>query len=258
MLSSSSLFASVQNPSILTILNDPARANMYELLAKQMGVQVFHAEGALHALTQLERTKVHAIICDAQMPDMTGAEFCSIVEGDAITRRLPVYLIPNSAQSLSTATWYTSVAAGPEILSRVFRQLGLDQKTYPIPINSEIKPQLDGAVNPFTLADFLNWVAELGFSGHWMVTVKPANGGAHTGHIAMNAGKIIYAEFGGCAGKKAILMLLKNIDHHTQSEFSFFRSEPIELTETSEFTQSTARLLIEMAVDFDEDQVRAS
>lgn len=57
---------------------------MYEHLSSQVGVQVVHAEGALHALTQLERTRVDAITFDAVTPDMTGAEFCSEPEPDKV------------------------------------------------------------------------------------------------------------------------------------------------------------------------------
>lgn len=244
-------------PAVLTVLNDPARAAMYEYLAGQAGVTVYHADGALHALTQLERTPVDAIICDSQMEDMTGAEFCSVIEGDSQSRNLPVYLIPQPDES-ANAKRYVSVAAGPEVLARAFKKLGLDAGRYPIPMNAKVQPQLDGHLGPFNLADFLNWVAELGFSGHWLITVRPDSGGQHTGHIAMSKGKVVYGEFAGRAGKKALLSLLRSIEQHRVTEFRFYQSGDLDLGQTPEFTQSTARLLIELAVDLDESSVKSN
>lgn len=245
----------VTDRALLTVLNDPARRAMYELLAQQAGVRVVQAEGALHALTQLERTKVDAIICDASMPDMTGAEFCSVIEGDHSSRNLPVYLIPSPSADEDSRK-YVSVTAGPEILANAFRKLGLDHSRLPAPLNSSAQSQLDGSVQPFGLAEFLNWVAELGFSGHWLIYIHPKVGGKHTAHIAMNRGKVVYAEFGGRAGKQAILHLMRHIERHPQAEFRFYQSEDLPLGQTEEFTQSTARLLIELAVDLDESSVK--
>lgn len=243
-------------PSMLTVLNSPERAAMYGHLAAQMDIQVIHAEGALHALTQLERTPVDAIICDAQMPDMTGAEFCSVVAGDQAQSRLPVYLIPSPAAGAEDHHFLT-LPAGPEVLARAFRQLGLDMARSPVPLNTRITPELGGHLGTFGLPEFLSWVGELEFSGHWLITTRPGGGSQRTAHLAMNRGRVVYAEFGGLSGKRAILSLLRFIERHGATEFSFYRAPEIQLHSTGEFTQSTARLLIELAVDLDESSVPA-
>lgn len=244
--------------SLLTVLNDPSRSAMYQLLAEQSGVNVIHTEGALHALTQLERTRVDAIICDALMPDMTGAEFCSVIEGDRQSRNLPVYLIPSPSDG-EDGRRYVSVTSGPEILANAFRRLGLDGSKLPAPINLNARPQLDGHLRPFGLPDFLNWVAEMGFSGHWLIYVHPKAGGKHTGHVAMSKGKVVYAEFGGRAGKQAMLYLMRHIDQHPQTDFRFHLCDELPaFSHSPDFTQSTARLLIELAVDLDESSVKTN
>ncbi|GHF36831.1 CheY-like chemotaxis protein [Deinococcus metalli] len=244
----------MSTPVMLTVLNNPARAAMYGHLARQVGVQVVHAEGALHALTQLERTSVDAIICDAQMPDMSGAEFCSVVAGDDSTSRLPVYLIPGAPDAGDHR--FMTLPAGPEVLARAFRQLGVDMAHYPVPMNTRRRPELDGHLGAPSLPEFLNWVADLAFSGHWLVTVRPEGGSQRTGHLAMNAGQVVYAEFAGRSGKAAILALLKFIEQHPAAEFSFYRSPEVPVHDAQDFTQSTARLLIELAVDLDESSAR--
>lgn len=241
--------------ALLTVLNSPERAVMYGHLAAQAGVQAIHAEGALHALTQLERTPVDAIICDAQMPDMTGAEFCSVVAGDHSSSRLPVYLIPSPPEGADDHRFLT-LPAGPEVLARAFRQLGLDTARYPAPLNGALQPELTGMVGSIGLPEFLGWVADLEFSGHWLVTTRPEGGSQRTGHLAMNGGRLVYAEFGGLAGKQALLALLRFIDRHQATEFSFYRAPEVQVHRASEFTQSTARLLIELAVDLDESSLR--
>lgn len=237
--------------SVLTVLNSPERAAMYGHLAAQMNIQTIHAEGALHALTQLERTPVDAIICDAQMPDMTGAEFCSVVAGDGASSRLPVYLIPSPPDETGDHRFLT-LPAGPEVLARAFRQLGLDMAHSPVPMNTRVTPELGGHLGTFGLPEFLGWVGELEFSGHWLVTTRPDGGSQRSAHLAMNRGRIVYAEFGGLSGKQAILSLLRFIERYGATEFSFYRAPEMQLHGTGEFTQSTARLLIELAVELDE------
>ena len=120
------------------------------------------------------------------------------------------------------------------------------------------RPQLDGQLGSTGLPEYLNWVAELQFSGHWLITVRPEGGSQRTGHLAMSGGKVVYAEFGGRSGKAAILTLLRFIDLHAAAEFSFFCTPEVPVHDADAFTLSTARLLIELAVDLDESSARPS
>lgn len=255
-------------PAVLTVLNDESRAAMYGHLAELAGVQVIRAEGALHALTQLERTRVDAIICDANLPDMTGEEFCSVLEGDGQAGQPPIYLIPETPDpttpdltTLNAATPNPATQdcpAGPEVLIRALTGLGLDQARYPVPLSNSAPPQLGGKLGPIGLAEFLNWVAELGFSGHWLVTTgTPAQPGPG-GHLTMHAGRLNYAEFGGRSGRAALLGLLTCLEQHGGGEFRFYQSGSLPTTTHPDFTQSTPRLLMELAVSLDEAAPRTA
>jgi CheY-like chemotaxis protein len=244
--------APMNAPSVLTVLNDPARAAMYGHLAQLAGVQVIQAEGALHALTQLERTPVDAIICDATLPDMTGEEFCSVLEGDGQPDRLTVYLIPNVPGDGEAGR-----AAGPEVLIRAFEGLGLEPGRYPVPLNGSAPTQLSGELGAFGLAEFLNWVAELGYTGHWLVTAGAPQRPGPCGHLTMQAGRLNYAEFGGRSGKAALLELLTCLEQRGGGEFRFYQCAQLPATSHPDFTQSTSRLLIELAVSLDEAAPRA-
>ena len=230
--------------SVLTVLNDASRAEMYTHLAAQAGVTVIQAEGALHALTQLERTPVDAVICDAQMSDMSGAEFRSILEHDAHTGDLPVYLIGDDEQDRTGL----GSPAGPQVLAEALGALGVDGAAYPLPLRATAAPQLSGQVEPFSLSEFLSWAAELACSGHWLITV---GAGSAVGHLTMNAGRLAYAEFAGLTGRAAVLELLRRSESGG-GQFRFYDCADLPPSRQPDLASPTARLLMELAVDLDE------
>lgn len=229
--------------SVLTVLNDPSRAAMYGHLAALAGVTVIQADGALHALTQLERTPVDAIICDAQMSDMSGAEFRNILQHDAHTGDLPVYLIGDEVPGASGL----SGPAGPQVLAEALDALGVNSAAYPLPMRATAAPQLSGQLDPFSLTEFLNWAAELACSGHWLVTVSAAG----SGHLTMTAGRLTYAEFAGHAGRAAVLELLRRSEH-SGGQFRFYDCADLPAGRQPDLAAPTPRLLMELAVDLDE------
>lgn len=230
--------------SVLTVLNDASRAEMYTHLAAQAGVTVIQAEGALHALTQLERTPVDAVICDAQMSDMTGVEFRSILEHDAHTGDLPVYLIGAPEPGHPGV----SSPAGPQVLADALGALGVDGAAYPLPLRTTAAPQLSGQLEPFSLSEFLSWAAELACSGHWLITV---GAGAAEGHLTMSAGRLAYAEFAGQTGRAAVLELLRRSEHGG-GQFRFYDCANLPPSRQPDLASPTTRLLMELAVDLDE------
>lgn len=235
--------------TLLIVLEDQAKASMYEYLARAAGIKIVLAEGALHALTQLERIAVNAIICDAQM-SMTSAEFRSILQEDPRTSQIPVYVLPDP-HTLHDQPQFETALSGPELLEQVFAKLDVPTAHFPVPVSSVQQPQLQGDLREFALQDFLNWVAEMKFFGHWLVRVQDAQGHKQTGHLAVQEGNVIYAEFHGLTGKKAVMALLRAIERHQQSQFWFYKTTPTQFLRSHDLNQSTARLLIEVAVDLD-------
>lgn len=170
---------------ILTILNDPDRAAMYRHLAGQAGVPTIEAEGALHALTQLERMPVAAIICDAQMEDMSGEDFREVVTAEESTHDVPVYVLPQLPEAGNGDAG--ALPTSPQVLGEVLTELGLSPAQLPVPLRTGAPAHLHGDLSQFSLPEFLNWVAEMRFSGHWLVTVSSRQGAAQplAGHLVM-------------------------------------------------------------------------
>ncbi|SEJ34490.1 protein of unknown function [Deinococcus reticulitermitis] len=239
---------------LLTILSDPARAAVYEALARGAGVEVLHAEGALHALTRLERTPVAAIMCDAEMEDMSGEEFREVVAAEQHSRDVPVYVVPTRHEVGGPGEGHS----GLHPLTSVLRGLGVRDEALPAPLQPGASAHLQGDLSQFNLPEFLNWVAEMRFSGHWLVTVAgdPAGTPGLLGHLVMRAGQLIYAECCGAGsnghtGKAALFALLRRAERRQDATFRFYRTDLATDIRSPDLDQPTPRLLMELAVELD-------
>ena len=238
---------------ILTILNAPDRAAMYRHLAGQAGVPIIEAEGALHALTQLERIPVAAIICDAQMEDMSGEDFREVIFAEESTHDVPVYVLPPAPEAGTRNRTVEALPTGPQVLAEVLTELGLPPARLPVPLRAGAPAHLHGDLSQFSLPEFLNWVAEMRFSGHWLVTVSSRQGAAQplAGHLVMRGGDLVYAECGGHSGKAAVFTLLQAIEEYRDAIFHFYLAEAPDDVRSPDLHAATPRLLIELAVDLD-------
>lgn len=244
--------------SLLTIVEDSPRAFMYENLAQEVGINIFHSEGALHALTQLERIAVGAVICDHQMADMTGAEFRSVVEEET-EGNVPVFVLPSPDDFTSSGILKSDDKYGTELLKDVLMALGISEDDFPVPMNSNAKAQLTGDLDQFALPDLLNWVAEMRFNGHWLIDVHQHPDEGHQSrsqgcHMVMEDGRVRYAEFAGQTGKVAMFTLLRAIEEHPKTTFEFFKVKDSVKVSSGDLNQTTQRLLMELAVDMDHEQ----
>lgn len=237
--------------TILTIIKDPARARMYEHLARQAGVHVIHAEGALHALTQLERTPIGVIVCEANMDDMSGEEFRSVVMEEMKEDGVPVFILPDTEMLAGHSTLNVAAPAGPEVLRQILQVAGANPQQFPIPLNPDLPAQLQGDLGQFALADFLNWVAEMRFHGHWLITVSDDAKDKRTAHLYMENGNVVYAEYAGLTGKGAVFNLLRSINTYPQTTFTFYKTDYLLNLQSADLKKSTQRLLMELAVDID-------
>lgn len=237
--------------TILTILSDPVRTAMYDTLARHAGVHLISAEGALHALTQLERTPVDAIICDAHMDEMTGEEFRTVTEQEEPTSGVPVFILPDSEAISGQHGLGMPAYTGPELLSLVMSHLEIDEARFPVPMNPQQHPQLQGDLDAFTLTEFLNWVAEMKFNGHWIITLKDSSAAERSAHLFMQHGNVVYVEFGGLVGKGALFSLLRSIEQYPTSTFRFYKTDLTLPLRSDDLNLSTPRLLMELAVAMD-------
>ncbi len=237
--------------TILTIIKDPARAQMYEHLAQQAGANIIHADGALHALTQVERAQIDVVICDAQMDDMSGEEFRMVVHEEIQTSLVPVFILPDPAQLHSQSSLAAPAPCGPEILRQVLQVIGLQPGEFPVPMNTALPAQLQGDLEQFALAELLNWVSEMNFHGHWIVEIHDDSGRTRCAHLLMQGGKLVYADYAGLSGKAAVFATLRAIQQHARTLFRFYKIAEYLPVQSSDMKTSTSRLLIELAVDLD-------
>jgi CheY-like chemotaxis protein len=73
----------------------------YSLVAA--GVQVQYAPSALYAMSLIERDQPDVIVCDAELSDMSGAEFLAIVRVEDIYESIPFILLSNEVGHISDA-----------------------------------------------------------------------------------------------------------------------------------------------------------
>lgn len=236
-------------PPLLTILSDPVRAAVYEALAREAGVEVLHAEGALHALTRLERTPVAAIVCDAEMDDMSGEEFREVVAAEEHSQGVRVYVLPAGSDTGRPGEGQSALHP----LTAVLRGLGVKDEALPAPLQPGAPAHLNGDLSQFNLPEFLNWVAEMRFSGHWLVTVasERAGGTPLLGHLVMRTGQLVYAECSAQSGKAALFALLRRAEQRRDATFRFYRSDLATDVQSPDLGKPTPRLLMELAVELD-------
>lgn len=237
--------------TLLTIISDPVRTAMYDTLAKQAGVHLIAAEGALHALTQLERTPVDAIICDAHMDEMSGEEFRLLVEQEEHTQGVPVFLLADHEALSGQSTLSLPAYCGPELLSLVLGHLEIEERRYPVPMSESLKPQLQGDLDAFTLSEFLNWVAEMRFNGHWLINLRDGEGHERSAHLFMQGGNIVYVEYAGLVGKGALFALLRILERFPNASFRFYKTDLTLPLRSVDLKLPTQRLLMELAVALD-------
>ena len=82
---------------IFVLVPNLARAQLIRQLLEGAGVHAHLSDGALPALTELERSHVDAVICCEDAGDMPGEEFRNILRLEGITRLTPVFLVTSSA-----------------------------------------------------------------------------------------------------------------------------------------------------------------
>ena len=237
--------------TILTIVKDPARAQMYEALARYAGANIIHADDALYALTQVERSSIDIVICEAQMENMSGEEFRMVVQEEIKTSLVPVFILPDPEELSGKRDLAQDAPSGPELLRKVLQVIGIDPRFFPPYMDQDAPAQLQGDLGQFSLPEFLNWVSEMGFHGHWLVTVGDEAGHKRTAHLLMDTGNIVYAEYAGRTGKGALFCLLRAIYQHPEASFRFYKTEDHPQIRSADMQKTTPRLLMELAVDLD-------
>ena len=232
---------------IFVVVPDPARAALIGWLVSAAGAHAHLSDGALPALTELERAEVDAVICSEDAGDMTGEDFRNILRYEPATRLTPVYLLtPQAGQQRAEAPNYDVEPSinTLDLVQMVLAQVGVDAAPH-LPCDST-PGDLHGEMDEVGLAELISWVAEMELSGHWLIEIQ-----GHRGYLLMQRGDVTYAEFSGYGGHAALLELLDQAEQDPHSRFRFCRAELPEGPAPRNIEERTERLLMEVTVDLD-------
>lgn len=231
---------------IFVLVPNPARAQLIRSLTGATGVHAHLSDGALPALTELERNHVDAVICDEQPGDMAGEDFRDILRIEPATRETPFFLLTDQGGGQATPPNFNlppSVGT-VELVRQVLEQLNAVPED--LPPFSRAPGDLHGRLSGNLLAELLTWVAESELSGHWLI-----DAGEHQGYLLMHAGDIVYAEYGPHTAHAAVLELLDAAGLDPESRFRFYQAPPLGLPAPRNIEERTERLLMEVTVALD-------
>lgn len=120
-------------PRILVVDDDLDSRSILEFYLQKEKVQVDTADSGYSGKLLLQQHTYHLIICDIQMPGMTGFEFLQIMRSDPKTKNIPAILV-TSDQSIQTREkafkigaydFLTKPIASQDFIPRIRRFLGL-------------------------------------------------------------------------------------------------------------------------------------
>jgi len=83
---------------ILVVEDDPENADLIELALTVRGYEVWRAENAEQALTQIHTAQPDLILLDLMLPGMSGLELAQQLRGQADTQSIPILALTALAQ----------------------------------------------------------------------------------------------------------------------------------------------------------------
>jgi CheY-like chemotaxis protein len=146
-------------PRIIIVDDEPAFAEIGELILSRAGYEVIRFDGPTQALKQLSEIKPDIILSDVEMPDMDGFEFLRTVRKDARFKGLPFILLsarrtypPDRVKGLELGSddYIAKPFSGDELIARVkavLRRMGRD--TAPEPEAATGLPRKDDALSAY-------------------------------------------------------------------------------------------------------------
>jgi two-component system phosphate regulon response regulator PhoB len=85
--------------SVLVIDDEPGVATMVKLALQRVGWTVSICERAKAAVAAVQNLKPNVILCDANMPELSGPQIITMLKSDSATARIPVVLMTGFAQA---------------------------------------------------------------------------------------------------------------------------------------------------------------
>lgn len=252
---------------VLTAMTDVAFArSLHERFEKRFGaeLEVQNAEGALYALTMLERDTPDLIISGKELGDMSGLDFHEIVRDDSSAKDVAFILLDPDATQLasSNSDKFLEERAHPaDILKAAFELLianGHIKEDRQVPRNrlrSNLQrndAKVSGTLEVFTLFDLVVSLTQKENSGRLYVLL-----GDTESMMFFERGRFVHAEFEGVVGEDAVVRIFAEADRYKDAEFYFEPSE-VPLPQGSTTIHSTVQeLLLKVAVELDHEREAA-
>ncbi len=252
---------------VLTAMTDVTFArSLHERFAKRFGgeLEIENAEGALYALTMLERDTPDLIISGKELGDMSGLDFHEIVRDDTSAKEVAFILLDPDATQLasSDSDKFLEERAHPaDILKAAFELLianGHIREDRQVPRNrlrSNLQrndAKVSGTLEVFTLFDLVVSLTQKENSGRLYVLL-----GDTESAMFFEKGRFVHAEFEGVVGEDAVVRIFAEADKHKDAEF-FFEPSEAALPKNSHTIYTTVQeLLLKVAVELDHEREAA-
>ncbi|BDP43454.1 hypothetical protein DAETH_34230 (plasmid) [Deinococcus aetherius] len=266
------------NPSrsVLFVMGSFARGRAHALLGSGRGLDASFAEGALYALTRLERIVPDLIVCDETLADMGGEDFFEIVRNDPATARCPFLLIAREKPARLVGPldlWHAPGLSPQELIGVVLEHLErLGTRPPEVPGEGEnsfsddllLDDAQDGGPTPdealdeggaglhgtlelIGLFDLLTFLNQMRKSGQLLVQF-----GEVVAQFVLDGGEVVSAEYGVLSGEAAFSRTFAMTEATPGAPFTFHplrQSEVRGLPHT--ITTPTQHLMLEATVQLD-------
>lgn len=267
--------------SVLFVMGTFARGRAHALLGTGRGLDASFAEGALSALTRLERDRPDLVVCDESLGDMGGADLLDILRNDPATARCPFLLIAREKPAHFGGPldlWHAPGLSPQELVGVVLGHLeelpreeptappaeaadpggegpltddlllddGPDDGAAPEETADEGGAGLQGTLELIGLFDLLTFFNQMRKSGRLFVHL------GETAQLVLDGGQVVWAEHGGLSGEAAFHRTYAATEATPGAPFTFHplrQGEVRDLPHT--ITTPTQHLMLEATVQLD-------
>lgn len=260
---------------VLFVMESASRGQAHALLGTGRGLAASFAEGALYALTQLERDLPDLLVCDEATADMAGEDLLEILRSDPATAHCPFLLISRERPARFAGPpdlWQAAGLSPQDLIGAVLEQLtrldspppgrpedgdpstghstpGESPGGLPVPDGSAdgSEAQLCGQLELIGLFDLLTFLNQMRKSGRLLVQL-----GDVVAQVVIDAGEVVSAEYGVLSGEEAFFHTFAATEAAPGAPFTFRPLRPGEgLTLTQTLTTPTQQLMLAASVQLD-------
>lgn len=249
--------AETSAPKVLVIDSNVFFAKRLSDALKGEGFEVIHSTQATYALTMLEWTPPAAIVCSANMREMSAFDLPKILHSDIKTAHIPILAMGDGGdQALMEAFRagcddYIDRRIGPDNIAahvRIFLR-SHDEGFQPTQMLQSSETALEGNLSHTDLPGIMQMLGHSRQTGALHV-----NAGEMDGIVFFDAGEVVHAECGDEIGDDAVVFLVKNCNGIEKGVYKFL---PGDTAMTRTVLRSVTELMLDALREYDEENDRA-